>query len=116
MHHLANSNNKTEFIFWMNILIAMHQKIYHLIINDKKKALMQLKYKKNTLKFYAVFEHLGEIEGILFNDNLKLFCEFNSTISLINLYKNELPFIVEVNKKEIDSLYEFSENLINLKA
>jgi hypothetical protein len=116
MQHLANANNKNEFIFWMNILIAFNQKIYHLIINGKKKAIMQLKYKKNTVKFYAVFEHLGEIEGILYQKSLKLFCEFDSTISLINLYKNELPFIVEVNKKEIDSLYEFSENLINLKV
>jgi hypothetical protein len=116
MQHLANANNKNEFIFWMNILIAFNQKIYHLIINGKKKAIMQLKYKKNTVKFYAVFEHLGEIEGILYQRSLKLFCEFDSTISLINLYKNELPFIVEVNKKEIDSLYEFSENLINLKV
>jgi hypothetical protein len=116
MQHLANANNKNEFIFWMNILIAFNQKIYHLIINGKKKAIMQLKYKKNTVKFYAVFENLGEIEGILYQKSLKLFCEFDSTISLINLYKNELPFIVEVNKKEIDSLYEFSENLINLKV
>jgi hypothetical protein len=116
MHHLANSSNKTEFIFWMNILIAMHQKICHLIINEKKKALMQLKYKKNSIKFYAAFEHLGEIEGTFFGNNLKLFCEFDSTINLINLYKNELPFLVEVGKKEIDIIYEFSENLINLKA
>jgi hypothetical protein len=83
----------------------------------RKKALMQLKYKKNTVKFYAVFEHLGEIEGLLCQNNLKLFCEFDSTINLINLYKNELPFfLVEVRKKEIKPIYEFNENLINLKA
>jgi hypothetical protein len=116
MTHLANANSKNEFIFWMNILMALNQKIYHLIINEKKKALMQLKYKKNTVKFYAVFEHLGEIEGLLFQNNLKLFCEFDSTINLINLYKNELPFLVEVRKKEIKPIYEFNENLINLKA
>jgi hypothetical protein len=116
MTHLANANNKNEFIFWMNILMAFNQKIYHLIINKKKKALMQLKYKKNTIKFYAVFEHLGEIEGILDQKSLKLFCEFDSTINLINLYKNELPFIVEVYKKKIKEMYQFSENLINLKA
>jgi hypothetical protein len=114
--HLANANNKNEFIFWMNILISFNQKIHHLIINDKKKALMQLKYKKNTLKFYAVFEHLGEIEGFLFENSLKLFCEFDSTINLINLYKKELPFLVETVKKEIKPIYDFSENLINLKA
>ncbi|GAX87369.1 conserved hypothetical protein [Lebetimonas natsushimae] len=116
MTHLTNANSKTEFIFWMNVLMAFNQNIYHLIINEKKKALMQLKYKKNSIKFYAVFEHLGEIEGILFHKNLKLFCEFASTINLINFYKNELPFIVEVNKKEITEIYQFSENLINLKV
>jgi hypothetical protein len=116
MHNLANANNKNEFIFWMNILLSLQQKIYHIIINEKKKALMQLKYKKNSVKFYAVFEHLGEIEGYLSENYLKLFCEFDSTISLIYLYKNELPFNVEINKKEIKELYQFSENLINLKA
>jgi hypothetical protein len=116
IQHLANANNKNEFIFWMNILIAFNQKIYHLIINDKKKALMQLKYKKNSVKFYAVFFHLGEIEGILFQNNLKLYCEFDSTINLINLYKHELPFNVEINKKEIKEIYKFSKNLINLKV
>ncbi len=116
MHHLANANNKNEFIFWMNVFLSLHQKTYHLIINDKKKAIMQLKYKKNTLKFYAAFENLGEIEGILSENYLKFFCEFDSTVNLINLYKEELPFIVEVSKKEVDMLYEFSENLINLKA
>lgn len=116
MHNLANANNKNEFIFWMNILLSLQQKIYHIIINEKKKALIQLKYKKNSVKFYAVFEHLGEIEGILFQNSLKLFCEFDSTISLINLYKKELPFNVAVNKKEIKEMYQFSENLINLKV
>jgi len=116
MQHLASANNKNEFIFWMNILISFNQKVYHLIINDKKKALMQVKYKKNKIQFYAVFEHLGEIEGILFEKNLKLFCEFDSTINLINLYKDEIPFLIKVNKKEIREIYYFSENLLNLKA
>jgi hypothetical protein len=61
-------------------------------------------------------QHLGEIEGILDQKSLKLFCEFDSTVGLINLYKNELPFIVDVKKKEIKEIFEFSENLINLKA
>jgi hypothetical protein len=114
--HLANSTNKTEFLFYMNILLALQEKIYHLIINDKKKALMQLKYKKNSVKFYAVFSHLGEIEGLLLNNYLKLYCEFDSAINLINLYKNELPLKVEIEKKEVKELYEFKENLINLKV
>lgn len=37
MHNLANANNKNEFIFWMNILLSLQQKIYHIIINEKKK-------------------------------------------------------------------------------
>jgi len=115
-HHLAKAENKDEFLFWMNVLIAQKQKIYHLMINEKKKALMQLKYKKNTIQFYAVFEHLGEIEGYLSLNKLKMFCEFDSTISIINLYKDELPFIVEIEKKDIKPMYQFSENLLNLKA
>lgn len=116
LNYLANSNSKEEFIFFTNILIAMQKKIYHLIINEKKKALMQYKYSKNRVKFYSIFNHLGEIEGEITLNSLIIYSPFESTLNLINLYKNELSLEVFLYKKEVKRLYTFSNSLLNLKA
>ena len=116
LQHLAYSNNKTEFIFFTNILMAFHQKIFHLIINEKKKALMQYKYSKNKVKFYAVFNHLGELDGEITTDTLTVYSPYNATLQLIELYKDDLDMEVFLYKKEAKPIYVFAENLINLKV
>ena len=116
LQHLANSNNKTEFIFFTNILMAFHQKIFHLIINEKKKALMQYKYSKNKVKFYAVFNHLGELDGEITTGTLTVYSPYNATLQLIELYKDEIDMEVFLYKKEAKPIYVFAENLINLKV
>jgi hypothetical protein len=113
---LANSDSKTEFIFYTNILMAYQEKIYHLIINEKKKALLQYKYSKNKVKFYAVFNHLGEIEGEITETALTVYSPYNATLLLIKTYEDELDLDLVLIKKEIKPLYGFSENLLNLKA
>ncbi|GAB6073809.1 hypothetical protein [Nautilia lithotrophica] len=116
LQHLANANNKTEFVFFTNILMAFGQKIFHLIINEKKKALIQYKYTKNKVKFYAVFNHLGEIEGEITTDSLTVYSPYSATLQLIELYKDELDLEVFLYKKEAKPLYVFAENLLNLKV
>jgi len=116
LQHLANSNSKTEFIFFTNILLALQEKIYHLIINEKKKALMQYKYSKNRVKFYAVFNHLGEIEGEITVDSLTIYSPYKATLQLIEQYKDELTLNVFLKQTEVKELFNFSENLLNLKV
>ncbi len=113
---LANSDSKTEFIFYTNMLMAYHEKIYHFIINEKKKALLQYKYSKKRVKFYAVFNHLGEIEGEITDISLTLYSPYNATLLLIKTYENELDLNLILIKKEVNPIYGFSENLLNLKA
>ena len=115
--HLSNAQNKEEFLFFTNILIAMQQKkIYHLIINEKKKALLQYKYSKNRLKFYAVFNNLGEIEGEIYNNNLDIYSPYKNTIELIKKYCNLIDLDINVFLKDVKPLYEFNNSLLNLKA
>jgi len=116
LQHLANANNKTEFVFFTNILMAYEQKIFHLIINEKKKALMQYKYSKNKVKFYAIFNHLGELEGEITTDSLTVYSPYSATLQLIELYKDELDLQVFLYKKEAKPIYVFAENLLNLKV
>ncbi len=116
IHHLANSNNKLEFIFYMNLLLALNEKIHHLIINEKKKALLQYKYKKNKVKFYAVFTHLGEMEGEITTETLSIYSPFISTLKLIENFQDELNLKLFLYQKEVNSIYTISENLLNLKV
>jgi len=116
LHHLANSNSKTEFIFFTNLLLAFNEKIRHLIINEKKKALMQYKYSKNRVKFYAVFTHLGEIEGEITSNSLTIHSPYKATLRLIEQYKDELNLNVFLKQTEVKQLFYFSENLLNLKV
>ena len=116
LHHLANSNTKEEFIFYMNILLSFERKIYHLFINEEKKALFQYKFHKNKLQFYAVFNNLGEIEGEIFNQTLNIFSPFKNTLELIKQNENLINLKVNTFLKDVKPLYEFNENLINLKA
>ena len=116
IHHLANSNNKLEFIFYMNLLLALNEKIHHLIINEKKKALLQYKYQKNKVKFYAVFTHLGEMEGEITTETLSIYSPFISTLKLIENFQDELNLKLFLYQKEVNSIYTISENLLNLKV
>lgn len=116
LNNLANAASKEEFLFYMNILLAYNQKIYHLFINEKKKALLQYKFHKNKLKFYAVFNNLGEIEGEIFDNTLNICSPFKNTLRIIEENKDLIDLEVHTFLKETKPLYEFSENLINLKA
>ncbi len=117
LKHLSTSTNKQDFIFFSNLFFALTQhNIHHLVINDKRKALMQFKYQKNRVKFYALFTHLNELKGEITPEYVKIISPFSSTLSLIELYKDELNLKVYTSKDEIKPLYNFSENLINLKV
>jgi len=116
LKHLANAKTKEEFLFFTNILLALEKKIHHLVIAEKRKALMQYKYSKNKIKFYAVFSHLGELEGELSLNDLIIYSPYLSTIALINRYKDELPFNVTTIKKEVKPIYQFSNSLLDLKV
>jgi len=115
--HLLQTQNKNDFLFLTNVLIALQKKIYHLVINEKRKGLLQYKYKKNRLKFYACFSHLGEIEGEIYLHTLTIYSPYEATISLINAHKEELKdFEVITIKKDVKPLYEFTNTLLDLKA
>jgi len=117
MHHLANAISKEEFLFFTNILLALQKKIYHFFINEKKKALLQCKFNKNKLQFYAVFNNLGEIEGEIYLNSVNIYSPYKEVLKLINENSNEINLKVNTFlKKDIKPLFEFNENLINLKA
>jgi len=116
MYQLANAISKEEFLFFTNILLAMQKRIYHYIINDKKKALLQYKYSKNKLKFYSVFNNLGEIEGEIYLNSVNIYSPYKEVLNLIEENKNLINLNIQTFLKQTKPLFEFNENLINLKA
>jgi len=122
LNHLANATTKDEFIFLSQLLLAENQQIKHLFINEKKKrALMQLKYKKNRLKFYGFFENLGAIGGEMFLADsiyLNLMVEFQNSLTLIQNNIEELKgIVVNIKQEKIKPLFEISNNsLLNIKV
>jgi len=122
LNHLSNSQSKDEFIFFTQLLLAENQQIKHLFINEEKqRALLQIKYKKNRLKFYGFFENLGGIGGEIFLGDtlyLNLMVEFQNSLELIQKYINELKGMsVTIKQEKIKPLFEISNNsLLNIKV
>lgn len=115
---LTSSTSKEEFLFFANIFLALQKGIYHLFINEKNnRGVMQYKYTKNQIIFYACYKFLGEIEGIITPKKIKIFTEYKNSAKLILENKEEINLDVEVAlKNEIKPIYEFKNSLLNLKA
>jgi hypothetical protein len=122
LNHLTNATTRDEFIFLSQLLLAENQQIKHLFINEKKKrALMQIKYKKNRLKFYGFFENLGAIGGEMFLADsiyLNLMVEFQNSLILIQNNIDELRgMVVNIKQEKIKPVFEISDNsLLNIKV
>jgi hypothetical protein len=114
--HMANANNKTDFLFFANILLALEKGIYHFAINEEKKALIQFKYNKNKVSFYAVFQNLGEIEGEINEYKVTLYSVYENVLNFIKHHENEIDLKVETKLKQPKVLYQFSDKLLDLKA
>jgi len=114
--HLANAKTKDDFLFFMNILIAFEKKIYHMFITDKRKALFQYKKEKDKIRFYGCFSVLGELEGTVTATNVNIYTPYSSTMNLINEHKNSIDLNVSVFLKEVKTLFEFNNSLIDIKV
>ncbi|WP_457564721.1 hypothetical protein [Caminibacter sp.] len=114
--HIANTKDKNEFLFFANILLAMEKKIYHFSINEEKKALIQFKYSKNKVSFYAIFQNLGEIEGEISENSATIYSPFENVINLIKRFEDEIGLNIKTKLKNTKPLYIFSDKLLDLKA
>jgi hypothetical protein len=117
LNKLQNSQTKNEFMFYANILLAFQKGIRHIFINEEKnRGLLQYKYEKNHVKFYACYKFLGELEGIITPNKVTVFTQFKNVASLISENK-DIDLDVEVYLKEkIKPLFEFKNSLIDIKA
>jgi len=137
LEKMSQASSRQEFLALTNMVQAIHNNIFSMLLSYgneetllqfKKRKQKKTKTKENALKeeteldFYAAFEHLGPVEGVVevINGERKL--------SLYLYYENSLTFLqkelVSLNfegnvyqkKGKITPLYEYAESLLDLKG
>ncbi|RDU65387.1 hypothetical protein CQA53_06330 [Helicobacter didelphidarum] len=71
LERLPLASSKQEFIELSNLLIALQNGVFSMVIQDSngKDNLVQMKKQVDFLEFYSIFPHLGEISGIVSRDS-----------------------------------------------
>lgn len=127
LDHFVQASNKNDFLFFGNMLLSLQKEILTLIVSEENKdSLLQIKKNKtlSQLEFYALYPHLGDINGIVSLDadknlTLKLEVKFESIKNLLekNLSSLDLFSQVHIIKSEnISPLFSFEDHLLNLKG
>jgi len=105
LENLANSSSKSEFMTVANMLQGINESLFSFVLNhNNKDAIFQFKKRKKRhpdkkdedtkIDFYAAFENLGPIEGVVeVIDGVR-------RLSLYLYYENSLVFL----KRELASL------------
>lgn len=127
LDRLALSQSKQDFLELSNLLLGLQNGILSIAIKDEEKdMLLQVKSKTTHLDFYCLFQHLGQISGLIsLEDNeLNLRMQVMSKRIKDNLednlesLKRFSKVIIEVN--EATALWDLSnfngDNILNIRA
>lgn len=127
---LVNAKSADDFNFFSNMLLALQKDIIAVPFKDESKdALLQFKrpkrggFSQNFLEFYAIFEHLGSLNGkiMMQNEALELYLAVQYE-SVKRLLENEAKNLVGFEKieifveKEIEPFFEFKLSLLDVRG
>lgn len=114
---LARAESKEEFMEWAFVLSGLQKGVLSFCIQDEeKKHYTQVKKRKNSLEFYAVFSHLGILSGKL-SSILELEVMYPSVAKLLEENLDSLKWGGEVRievKEGIKPLFCMQESLLDL--
>ncbi len=64
---LVHAKNSQEFLNIANMLLSLQSQVLSFVVqNERKKAFLQMKAKKQSVDFYALYPNLGEIGGVIY--------------------------------------------------
>ena len=134
LEKMAQATSKHEFMSLSNMIQALHENVFTFVMaHNQKETLFQLKKRKSKhskeekeedskIDFYAAFENLGPVEGVIeVIDGVR-------KLSLYLYYENSLKFLQKelksldiegfLYKKEgkITPLYEYGQSLLDVKG
>ncbi|WP_104695130.1 hypothetical protein [Helicobacter salomonis] len=128
VQHFAHATTKQDFLLLGNLLLSLQHQVVSLVIKDRhKEALLQFKPKKDKqqrLDFYALYPHLGPLQGsiIFHNPALELFMHvvYESTKTLLQTHQYALKGFENVHISTspcpIEPLFVFEENLLDTRG
>ena len=132
LERLSQSVSKNEFMTLTNMIAALNENVFTMVLKEGNQSTMfQFKKRKKSITdssedakvdFYAAFEHLGPVEGVIsvVGDERKLSLSLFYEESL-EFLKNELDQLdlegfLYKKDKNIEPIYELSASLLDMRG
>ncbi len=115
--------DKEQFTIFSSMLLALKKGVVHLpFLKEGKKTLLQFhSINQTTLEFYAAFENIGPLEGLLERTNtnfeLTLHASYDKSLFYLQKELDKLGIITKLSlHKEIVPLYDTNDLTLDLKG
>ncbi|RUM67627.1 MAG: hypothetical protein DSZ05_02300 [Sulfurospirillum sp.] len=132
MEHLSQANSKHEFMTLANMIAALEANVFTMFMKfEDKTTLFQFKRRKSQsqtssedgiIDFYAAFEHIGPVEGVVeVKAEIKrvtLYLYYEQSLEFLKTQLDELGFEGNIlhKKAKISPLYEPVSSLLDVKG
>ncbi|GAA7642720.1 hypothetical protein ckin59_05390 [Helicobacter pylori] len=117
---LVHAKNSQEFLNTANMLLSLQSQVLSFVVgNERKKAFLQMKAKKQSVDFYALYPNLGEIGGVIYlkekEKQLFLKTTLQRTQEVLKEAQNTLLgfSFVEIVCEKTPMLFAFEERLLD---
>ncbi len=117
---LVHTKNSQEFLNTANMLLSLQSQVLSFVVeNERKKAFLQVKAKKQSVDFYALYPNLGEIGGVIYlkekEKQLFLKTTLQRTKEVLKEAQNTLLGFssVEIVCEKTPMLFAFEERLLD---
>ncbi|GAA8828441.1 hypothetical protein HpRN133_12100 [Helicobacter pylori] len=117
---LIHAKSSQEFLNTANMLLSLQSQVLSFVVeNERKKAFLQVKAKKQSVDFYALYPNLGEIGGVIYlkekEKQLFLKTTLQKTKEVLKEAQNTLLgfSFVEIVCEKTPMLFAFEEHLLD---
>ncbi|WP_120922465.1 hypothetical protein [Helicobacter pylori] len=117
---LIHAKNSQEFLNTANMLLSLQSQVLSFVVeNERKKAFLQMKAKKQSVDFYALYPNLGEIGGVIYlkekEKQLFLKTTLQRTQEVLKEAQNTLLgfSFVEIACEKTPMLFAFEDRLLD---
>ncbi|BCZ17697.1 hypothetical protein NHP190003_09790 [Helicobacter sp. NHP19-003] len=126
LHHFTHATTRQDFLFFGNLLLSLQHEVASFVITDgHKESLVQFKKggKQERLEFYALYPHLGPLQGVLYKQEgicLSLGVAYESVATLLKGQTDTLKGFSRIEiytaKPLPEPLFSFEENLLDTRG
>ncbi|KHL89868.1 hypothetical protein HPY499_06615 [Helicobacter pylori] len=117
---LIHAKSSQEFLNTANMLLSLQSQVLSFVVeNERKKAFLQMKAKKQSVDFYALYPNLGEIGGVIYlkekEKQLFLKTTLQRTKEVLKEAQNTLSgfSFVEIVCEKTPMLFSFEDRLLD---